>query len=105
MFNITLSPVFGAVPIDLEKRRSALIVNGETFDFGFLADGDRLPREAVSGDWLASDVVRSGGEIQLTVMLPHGSNAPEETRFPSPITVTQDGPVALPPYDVPEDEV
>tara|TARA_R110002020_G_scaffold304014_1_gene519773 strand:- start:1450 stop:1776 length:327 start_codon:yes stop_codon:yes gene_type:complete len=103
-FNITFSPLSGDTPMTLEKQGGALIVNGEAFDFGFLADGDTLPHSAVSGDWLASDVTRTDGDLHLTVRLPHGPNAPEETRFPAPITATQDGPIALPPYDAPQED-
>lgn len=104
MFKITLSPVGGDAPIRLEKQGDTLVVNGEAFDFGFLADGDRLPREAVSGDWLWSDVTRKDGDLNFTVRLPHGPLAPEATRFPAPITVTQDGPIDLPVFDTPQED-
>ena len=100
---INFCPVGDLTPITLEKQGDTLIVNGEAFDFSFLSDGDTLPQDAVSGDWLASDVVRTDGDLHLTARLPHGQNAPEETRFPAPITVTQDGPIALPPYDTLEE--
>jgi hypothetical protein len=95
---ITLSPTRGNTPITLEKQGDALIVNGETFDFAFLAEGDTLPRGAVSGDWLASDVTRTGGELALTVVLPYGRNAPHGTRFPAVIAATQDGAITMPIY-------
>jgi hypothetical protein len=95
---LTLSPARGDAPNTLEKQGDTLIVNGEAFDFGFLAEGDTLRREAVSGDWLASDVTRTGGELALTVVLPHGAYAPQETRFPAPLNVSTDGPVVLPPW-------
>lgn len=98
MFKITLSPVGGDAPITLEKQGDTLIVNGEAFDFSFLADGDTLPRDAVSGGWLGSDVTRTSGDLNLTVVMPHGPLAPEATRFPAPITVTQDGLIDLPPW-------
>ena len=105
-FNITFSPLSGDTPMTLEKQGDTLIVNGEAFDFGFLSDGDTLPREAVSGDWLASDVTRTGDALHLTVRLPHGQNAPEETRFPSPVPATQNGAIALPLFDIePEPEI
>ena len=40
----------------------------------------------------------------LETMQPHGANAPEATRFPAPLTPTKDGPVDLPPTDLPQDE-
>lgn len=102
-FNLKLSPVRGDTPITLEKQGNTLIVDGETFDFAFLSDGDILPKDAVSGDWLASDVVRVDGVLHLTVSMPHGQNAPHETCFPEPITATKDGPIDLPPYDTQEE--
>ncbi|MFM5266242.1 hypothetical protein ACET9V_08340 [Aeromonas caviae] len=81
-----------------------ILLNGEELDFSPLGEGDVLPAAAIDSQWIASDVTRTGGEISLTLCLPHGANAPHETRFPAafdvPITVTA-GPVPLPPYDAP----
>lgn len=74
-----------------------LTVNGETFDFSSLAEGATLSRDALEPDWLASDVRRRDGVVELTVILPHGPTAPEETLFPAPVVV-ETGPVPLPPY-------
>jgi hypothetical protein len=98
---ITLSPVRGNAPITLEKQGDTLIVNSEAFDFAFLAEGDTLPRDAVTADWLASDVTRIKGDLNMTVVLPHGANAPQETRFPDLITATEDGAITLPIYEEP----
>ena len=93
------------------RQGDVLTLNGEAFDFTALAEGDVLPREAVTCDWLASEVTRADGTLRLTLILPHGADAPEETRFPQPVSLTGDGPVPLPPYEVvqaptgePEDE-
>jgi hypothetical protein len=43
------------------------------------------------------------GVLTVPLILPHGGDAPEATRFPAPIDAG-DGPVALPPYNAPEDE-
>lgn len=96
---ITLSPMRSDVPLTLAREGDTLTINGETFDFSDLAEGATLTREAVACDWLASDVERIGGVLHLTLILPHGPNAPEETRFPAPITVEDDGPIEIPPYD------
>lgn len=85
--------------LTLSKAGDILTINGVDFDFGPIPDGGLLPRAAVDCAHLASDVERISGEIHLTLILPHGADAPEETRFPEPIHVTEDGPVALPPYD------
>jgi len=81
-----------------------LTIDGEARDFGPLPDGATLPKDDVDCPWLASDVERIDGEICLTLMLPHGANAPEETCFPEMVTIAE-GEVVLPPYDVePEPE-
>tara|TARA_R110000868_G_scaffold376497_1_gene641500 strand:+ start:760 stop:1074 length:315 start_codon:yes stop_codon:yes gene_type:complete len=99
---INLSPQARFDRLTVSKSGDVLTINGIAYDFGPLPDGGTLPREAVGCDWLASDVERISGEIHLTLLLPHGSDAPEATRFPAPVTVTEDGPVALPPYDAEE---
>lgn len=96
---IHLSPVRQEARLTLEKNGDVLIINNVTFDFDPIPDGGLLPREAVACEWLASDVERVDGEIHLTLIMPHGADAPEETRFPEPIHVTDDGPIDLPPYD------
>ena len=103
MMIITLCPVGGPAPVALEKQGDAVICDGVRYDFAPLPNGATLPASAVSGGWLADgSVVRRDleGTLHLTAKLPHGPNAPEETRFPQPIIVSQDGPIALPPFDL-----
>ena len=97
---IKLSPQRSDKRLTLEKQNQTLIINGESFDFSELPEGATLPRDAIVSDVITSDVERIDGEIHLTVLLPHGANAPEETRFPEPISATEDGIIALPPYDI-----
>lgn len=85
--------------LTLDRQGDVLTINDEAFDFGPLKEGDTLPREAVACDWLASDVTRVDGELHLGLTLPHGNDAPKETRFPKPMSVTEDGPVDLPLYE------
>lgn len=97
---ITLTPMRSDKALILEKSEDILTINGEAFDFTALPDGATLPREAVTCDFLAADVERINGVLHLTLILPHGRDAPQETLFPVPITVASDGPVILPPYEV-----
>jgi len=97
---ITLSPQLRAAPIAVSVTGDVSEIDGTAYDFGPLPKGAVLPREAVDCPWLASDVTREGGLICLTLILPHGPDAPHETLFPAPITTTEDGPVALPPYSM-----
>lgn len=93
---ITFTPQLRADALLLSLDGDVLTVNGTAYDFGPLAEGGTLPREAVGCPLLASDVTREGGHITLTLILPHGGDAPEEARFPQPVTVTQTGPIPLP---------
>ena len=79
-----------------------ITVNGARISFGPLLNGETLPNEAINNKWIAGDVHRIDGEIHLTLVLPHGAAAPQETRFPDaydvPMTVIH-GAVPLPPYN------
>lgn len=97
---IKLSPQRSDSQLTLERQNDTLIINGERFDFTELPDGATLPKAAIDSDVIISDVERINGVLHLTVLLPHGHNAPESTRFPAPITVTADGAIELPIYDI-----
>ena len=99
MMQITLTPQRRDDILTLVRSGDVLTINGEAFDFTVIPEGGTLPRAAVACDWLAGDVTRAGEVLHLTLILPHGADAPLETRFPAPITLTGDGPVALPPYE------
>jgi len=96
---ITLTPQRRDDTLTLTRSGDVLTINGEAFDFTAIPEGGTLPRDAVACDWLAGDVTRSGGVLHLTLILPHGADAPQETLFPAALTLTGDGPVALPPYE------
>jgi hypothetical protein len=101
--HISFTPIRRDTPLEASVAGDVLTINGEAFDFAGIPEGATLPRSAVTCDWLASDVERIDGEIRLTLLLPHGTNAPEETRFPQAVTVTG-GSVPLPVHDVIADE-
>lgn len=103
-FHFKLSPA-RAAPIQYVVDQDTLFVDGIEFAFGPLLEGATLPREAVGANgWLLSDVTRVSGVIHMTILLPHGPNAPDLTRFPEPMTVSTDGPVTLPAYSLDDDE-
>ena len=102
--HIKLSPMRHDTPLTLARAGDVLTINGTAYDFTALPEGATLPRDAVACDVLASDVERKGGALNLTLRLPHGPNAPHETRFPAPIIDPPDGPVALPVYDIPQEQ-
>ena len=97
---ITLTPQRRDDTLTLVRSGNTLTINGEAFDFAAIPEGGTLPRDAVACDWLAGDVTRSGGVLHLTLILPHGADAPPETLFPAALTLTGDGPVVLPEYEV-----
>lgn len=100
---INLSPVRMDDFLILDVQGDTLIINGEVFDFSPLLEGATIPHSAIESEWFIGDVHRVSRDLRLTLKLPHGANASESTRFPEPITVTEDGPVDLPVYDtVPE---
>lgn len=96
---INLSPIRIDESLSVERQGDVLYINGEACDLGSLQDGATLPASAISSKWFVGQVDRIDGELTLTLILPHGPNAPESTRFPQPLIVTEDGLVALPAYD------
>lgn len=94
--HIRFSPMRSDGGLSLSKTGDSLTINGEVFDFSALPEGGILPRDAVACPWLVSDVTRQSGEIHLSLILPVGAVAPEQSRFPTPLDVTADGPVPLP---------
>lgn len=93
---ISFSPQRRDDTLVVSKAGDVLTVNGEAFDFTSLPDGATLPAGEVPCEWIAGPVERIGGVIHLTLILPHGPNPSEEVAFPEPITVTADGPIAVP---------
>ena len=94
---IDFSPQLRAAPVVASVFGDILTVDGADYDFSPMAEGDVLPRDAVDCPWLASDVTRENGQVRLTLILPHGPDAPPETLFPAPV-LADDGPVPLPPF-------
>ena len=100
--HITLSPVRMDTPLSLEIKGDAVILNGDTFDFGPLPEGAVLPADAIQSDVFNAPVTRINGVLHMQITLPHGRNAPRETLFPEPILNPPDGPVTLPAYTIEE---
>lgn len=93
---INLSPIRDDRVLNITKQGDTLTINGVSYDFSQLPNGATLPREAINCEWIVSDVNRINGEIELTILLPHGANASHEARFPHPIVMNNDGQVVLP---------
>lgn len=95
---ITLSPARSDAHLEASVSGEVLTLNGVDISFAGVKDGDIIAAEDTGCDWISGLVTRSDGEIELTLILPHGSNAPPETLFPQAI-YAEDGPIMLPPYD------
>lgn len=98
---LTFSPLRSPAPLKVNRAGDTLVLNGDTLDLSAIPEGATLPRAALNSPWIASDITRLDGVLRLTLRLPHGARAPQATLFPDPITLTTDGPVALPAYEEP----
>lgn len=99
--HLTFAPIRHDQPLHLERHGDTLVLNGESLDFSPLPEGAFLPPEAIDNPWFAGPVRREAGVLQITLLLPHGADAPQETLFPAPLLLQADGPVALPPFALP----
>ena len=88
--HLNLSPQRRDGPLALERRSSVLVFNGAEFDL-------QTPQN-MKCEWLigAPEFDETGWHV--TIVLPHGADAPDATRFPNPIVVGEDGIVTLPDY-------
>lgn len=103
---ISFSPQRRDDTLELEKTNGdRLRINGELFNFGPLPDGGTIPVGEIPCEWIVGPVERIDGEIHLTLILPHGPNPSQAVAFPEPITVTEDGPVAIPHDEVEQADV
>lgn len=93
---INLSPVRCDDALQISVDQDVITINGVSFDFSPLKEGDTLPANAVESVWFIEDVRRVLGEVTVTVRFPHGPYADQAARFPEPIAVKSSGVVTLP---------
>lgn len=93
---IKLSPVRADAFLAVGKLGDIVTLNGMSLDFTRLGDGATLPAEAISCPWISRAVERINGQLVLTVVMPHGAEASEQSRFPVDIVNPPDGRVQLP---------
>ena len=93
---IQLSPQRRDDTLAVTKQGDVLTINGTAYDFSQLPDGGTLPADAVDSEYVIGSVNRVKGELELTLLLPHGADASEAARFPQPIIDPADGKVELP---------
>ena len=90
--------------LEIIASGDVLIINGESFDFSDLSEGGKLPLESMDSDRFAGPAARIDGVLHINLILPHGAKAPPETSFPAVVTVSKDGPIDLPPYEIIDQE-
>jgi len=82
--------------LEVVKAGDTLVVNGESFDFSPMDDGDTLPAIAITSGWFSGDVDRVNGRLVIRMWLPNPWNYSPEQAFPEPLLNVPDGPVLLP---------
>jgi hypothetical protein len=89
---ILFAPVRRDETLVLERQGTQLIANGARHDLAALAARDD---DSPADGWVQAVRATPGG-LEAVVLLPHGADAPEAVRFPAPVTVDTDGPIAVP---------
>ncbi|SOQ11794.1 MULTISPECIES: hypothetical protein [Pseudomonas syringae group] len=80
----------------LVKSGKTLTINGELFDFDRMQEGDTLPLEAITSDWMANKVDCDNGEMIISVIFPIPRNYSHEQAFPKDLVDVPDGIVEFP---------
>ena len=93
---ISLSPQRRDDTLTVVKTGDRLRINGDLFNFNPVSEGATIKASDIPCDWICGDVTRINGEIELTLILPHGANPSEAVAFPVALENVQDGVVALP---------
>ena len=82
MIKINLNPRFEGDKTEASISGTVLTLNGTDYDLSQLPDGATAQHPELG------TVLRNGDDYELTILLTHGFNAPEATRFPAPVMVT-----------------
>lgn len=94
---INYSPQLRSDTLTLVKQGDALTINSVEINFSPLESGTKLPSEVCQtySPFLLAAQRNEDGELEVTLLLPHGENATQAALFPQPVT-PQDGPVEVP---------
>lgn len=93
---INLSPQLRDDKLTVIKKGDILIVDEKEYDFSVIPEGATLPSDATDCKWFVGGIHRINGDLNLTIILPHDSNASESARFPNQIINPVDGTLELP---------
>ncbi len=96
---IFFSPVRSEACLQLSRSGEGLVINGVHHDLSQVA---LAGPQGVASEWIVGPVQRVAGQIVLTLLLPHGAQAPVQTLWPAPVEVFEDAEIPLPPHDAPE---
>ncbi|MEZ5796712.1 MAG: hypothetical protein R3D63_03995 [Paracoccaceae bacterium] len=103
--HIELIPIRMDATLEAHLAGEVLTLNGQAVDLSAVTEAEPLAAETLGCPWICGEVTRRDGEIRLSLLLPHGADAPEEMRFPAPISRRRTGPLPLPcPPAEPADE-
>jgi hypothetical protein len=94
---INFSPQLRSDTLTLSKQGDTLTINDTEIDFSPLESGTKLPSEVCReySPFLLAAQRNDDGELELTLLLPHGQDATQAALFPQPIHPS-DGSVEVP---------
>lgn len=69
-----------------------LTIDGIEYDLSEMPDGATATHPVIRS------VERSGSDYVVTILINFGTNAPQATRYPLPVTMVDNGNVPIPPY-------
>ncbi|MBK6468796.1 MAG: hypothetical protein IPF96_19660 [Rhodobacter sp.] len=95
---IHLVPVRMDAPLEARLDREVLVLNGRKVDLSGVPEGASVAAGGFGCRYLVGEIAREGGEIVLSLLLPHAADAPEKTRFPAPLWRKRPGVLPLPPF-------
>lgn len=75
----------------VNKVGDMLTINDVDYDFSVIPDGATLPNDGIDCEWVSGDIHRINGEIEITLIVPHGPSPTQEQAFPQDIVNPDDG--------------
>lgn len=98
MIEITLKAQIGDLPaLSLAVVGDVITINGDKLDLSSMQDGDVIEDGATDCLFVQGAIRKVAGMVQIALLFPCRPGAGKDARFPVPILVSADGPVALPP--------
>ena len=95
---IKFSPQIGAGQCSLSKQGETITVDGETFDFSGIAEGDYMDIDDIGCPFIVNHVRRIDGQVIVKVRFGIGQNASANQTFPEDLIDPPDGAILFPEY-------